>query len=369
MSKIRDSFVVIIGLGGVGSWATTMLVRSGVSKVRLVDFDQVTLSSLNRHATAQLKDVGKSKVDGVKQYLSSVAPWCQIEAQNELWNQGVDGDRLLSGSPDYVIDAIDHIPTKVALLKRCKQLNLNVLSCAGAGAKQDPSRVQIADMSNTFEDPLARTIRRKLRSDGVGIPVVYSTEKPGDVKLLPLPEEEFAKGKVQELSAFDDFRVRLLPVLGPLPAMFGLAASTHILLSLAGKEDYAPLPVKNRPKLYEKVFRDFHKKEGKPTVYGSNEPICIDVNQVGYILDEIYNAKSALPPHNTLSRPALVRWDTSKPLSITNLAAMEYKDAQHHYGSLLSQCEGSGLLVWGQEAQDYFTRKSKEVEKDLKALE
>lgn len=170
MSKIRDSFVVIIGLGGVGSWATTMLVRSGVSKVRLVDFDQVTLSSLNRHATAQLKDVGKSKVDGVKQYLSSVAPWCQIEAQNELWNEGVDGDRLLSGSPDYVIDAIDHIPTKVALLKRCKQLNLNVLSCAGAGAKQDPSRVQIADMSNTFEDPLARTIRRKLRSDGVGIP-------------------------------------------------------------------------------------------------------------------------------------------------------------------------------------------------------
>lgn len=173
MSKIRDSFVVIIGLGGVGSWATTMLVRSGVSRIRLVDFDQVTLSSLNRHASAQLKDVGKSKVDCVKQYLNSVAPWCQIEADNELWNEGADGDRLLSGSPDYVIDAIDHIPTKVALLKRCKQLGIKVLSCAGAGAKQDPSRVQIADMSNTFEDPLARTIRRKLRSDGVGIPWVY----------------------------------------------------------------------------------------------------------------------------------------------------------------------------------------------------
>ena len=271
MSKIRDSFVIVIGMGGVGSWATTMLVRSGVSRVRLIDFDQVTLSSLNRHATAQLKDVGRSKVDSVKHYLAAVAPWCAIEALNELWNEGVDGDRLLSGQPDYVIDAIDHIPTKVALLKRCKQLNLKVLSCAGAGAKQDASRVQIADMSNTFEDPLARTIRRKLRQDGVGIPVVYSTEKPGDVKLLPLPEEEFAKGKVQELSAFDDFRVRLLPVLGPLPAMFGLAAATHILLCLAGKEDYAPLPVKNRPKVYEKVYRDFLKQEGKPTVYGSNE--------------------------------------------------------------------------------------------------
>ena len=86
----------------------------------------------------------------------------------------------------------------------------------GAGAKSDPSRVQISDISYTVYDPLARSVRRRLRLLGVhsGIPVVYSTEAPGDVKLLPLPEEEFQKGDVKELGVLEDFRVRILPVLG-----------------------------------------------------------------------------------------------------------------------------------------------------------
>jgi len=86
----------------------------------------------------------------------------------------------------------------------------------GAGAKCDPTRIQINDISNTVYDPLARSVRRRLRLEGIasGIPVVYSTEVPGDVKLLPLPDEEFTKGNVKELNAFDDFRVRILPVLG-----------------------------------------------------------------------------------------------------------------------------------------------------------
>ena len=86
----------------------------------------------------------------------------------------------------------------------------------GAGTKCDPTRIQISDISYTVYDPLARAVRRKLRLQGVstGIPVVYSTEVPGDVSLLPLDEAEFEKGKVGELAAFDDFRVRILPVLG-----------------------------------------------------------------------------------------------------------------------------------------------------------
>ena len=86
----------------------------------------------------------------------------------------------------------------------------------GAGAKSDPSRVQISDISYTVYDPLARSVRRRLKLLGVqsGIPVVYSTEPPGDVKLLPLPEDEFQKGNVKELGVLEDFRVRILPVLG-----------------------------------------------------------------------------------------------------------------------------------------------------------
>lgn len=86
----------------------------------------------------------------------------------------------------------------------------------GAGAKCDPTRIQIADIANTIYDPLARSVRQRLRLLGVssGIPVVYSSEVPGEVRLLPLPEEEFQKGNVKELGVFDDFRVRILPVLG-----------------------------------------------------------------------------------------------------------------------------------------------------------
>ena len=86
----------------------------------------------------------------------------------------------------------------------------------GSGLKSDPTRIQISDISSTICDPLARSVRRRLRLQGVqsGIPVVYSTEVPSDVKLLPLPEEEFQKGDVKELGVFDDFRVRILPVLG-----------------------------------------------------------------------------------------------------------------------------------------------------------
>ena len=101
----------------------------------------------------------------------------------------------------------------------------------GSGAKCDPTRVQISDISFTMYDPLARSVRRRLRLEGVasGIPVVYSTEVPGDVKLLPLPDEEFQKGNVKELGVFDDFRVRILPVLGtPCPTL-SLGCKAHNL--------------------------------------------------------------------------------------------------------------------------------------------
>lgn len=139
----------------------------------------------------------------------------------------------------------------------------------GSGAKSDPTRIQIADISDTVYDPLARSVRRQLRVLGIksGIPVVYSTEVPGDVKLLPLPEEEFQKGSVNELGVFDDFRVRILPVLGPLPAIFGLNIATYVICDLARKPIANPLPIKHRRKLYEKLYRGLLDHERKIAGY------------------------------------------------------------------------------------------------------
>jgi len=117
------------------------------------------------------------------------------DAAGELlgpWSLGGDGR---GRKPDYVVDAIDNIDSKVALLEYCHKNNMKVISSMGAGCKSDPTRIFIGDISSSTEDPLSRATRRRLRAVGIasGIPVVYSTEKPGPGKasLLPLPEEEF----------------------------------------------------------------------------------------------------------------------------------------------------------------------------------
>ena len=166
MNAIRNSFVIVVGAGGVGSWAALMLLRSGVGRLRLIDFDQVSLSSLNRHACATLADVGRPKVVCCQQFFERIAPWAHVEAYVDLFRDS-EADRLLAGAPTYVIDAIDNLDTKVDLIKYCARHDIKVFSSMGAGAKADPSCIQISDISTTVEDPLARVVRRELRVAGI----------------------------------------------------------------------------------------------------------------------------------------------------------------------------------------------------------
>ncbi|KAL0571258.1 hypothetical protein V5O48_010706 [Marasmius crinis-equi] len=366
MQNIRGKSVVVVGCGGVGSWAAIMLVRSGISKIRLVDFDQVTLSSLNRHATAVLGDVGTPKVKCIERTIKQISRWVEVDARVDIWRKE-EGGTLLEGY-DWVIDAIDNIQTKVDLLHYCHANDIKVFSSMGAGAKCDPTRVQISDISYTVYDPLARSVRRRLRLLGVssGIPVVYSTEVPGDVKLLPLPEEEFQKGPVKELGVFDDFRVRILPVLGPLPSIFGLFIATYILCELAGKPILNPLPIKNRKKVYERLLRDFLHREEKIAGQTLNR-LPIDEDDVAFIFEDLYRGRSAIPPHEVPTKPALVRWDLGKPVELANIVVMEEKDAVKHVKECQPGAEQIVLPVdvWGQEVQDIVEKKKAEVERYL----
>ena len=319
LAPLRSSFAVIIGLGGVGSHCTAALARSGVSHIRLIDFDQVTLSSLNRHAVATLADVGTPKVNCVRKRLVAVVPWVHWECFNEVWRAGEAG-RLLGGwdagkgkKPDYVVDAIDNIDSKVALLKYCHENSIKVVSSMGAGCKSDPTRIFIGDISASVEDPLSRATRRKLRALGVseGIPVVYSTEKPGPGKaaLLPLPEEEFQKGRVGELSVLPDFRARILPVLGTMPAVFGCAIANFIVLEITGyPHEFGG--GKAREKMYENILGNLQSLEEKlaksagEDVLGFKIPITKE--DVGYLIEEVFRGKSVVSGLST--RLALVRW-------------------------------------------------------------
>ncbi|GAA6023271.1 hypothetical protein JCM8202_004593 [Rhodotorula sphaerocarpa] len=346
MDRVREKFVVVIGVGGVGSAAAVMLVRSGIRKIRIVDFDQVSLSSLNRHSTATLAQVGTPKVTSCAEYFAQVAPWVEVDARIALFEKE-QADDLLDGNPDYVIDCIDNIDSKVDLLAYCHQRNIPVFSSLGAAAKSDPSRIQVADISTTFEDPLAKSVRRRLRIAGVphGVPVVYSTEKPRpDLGLLPLPDEEYEKGKVDELHAMSNFRVRILPVLGPLPAMFGNVAAAYVLTQLAGFK-METLPVKNRYKLHATLHRQLSACEQKLT--GDNR-IPFTEDDMGYIFEEIHRAKSVAPLNTYPSRPTILRWKKSRGLAWDNLVVFDREEGARHEERCLLGDEDPEE-VWGEE--------------------
>ena len=144
--------VVVVGLGGVGSHAAQLLVRGGVRRLRLVDFDQVTLSSLNRHATAVRWDVGTPKARALKAALLRIAPEAVIEARVELFDDA-SAPRVLADHPSLVVDAIDDLTTKAALLGHCVRLGLPVLCALGAGGKGDACALHIGRLDEVFNDP------------------------------------------------------------------------------------------------------------------------------------------------------------------------------------------------------------------------
>ncbi|CAJ2504383.1 Uu.00g117770.m01.CDS01 [Anthostomella pinea] len=344
LDKLRSAFVVVVGCGGVGSHCAAALARSGVSRIRLVDFDQVTLSSLNRHAVATLADVGIPKVQCLRRRLLAVVPWVRFDLRQEkYWDEAAD--RLLEPwkddddddgrKPDYVVDAIDNIDTKVSLLKYCHDHDLPVISAMGAGCKSDPTRIIVGDIGTGTDDRLSRSTRRRLKLLGItkGIPTVYSTEKTGEGKaeLLPLPEDEFQKGQVGDLGVLPDFRVRILPVLGTMPAVFGYTVANHVILSITGyPHDY--LPAKGREKVYEGLVAAVQGNEEKLLRYmtGGDPSITVGLkvpvttSDMAFLAEEIFKGQSAITGLTT--RLTVLRW--RKPTASTLVRIGEPPDEQ-----------------------------------------
>lgn len=371
LQKLRNAFIIVVGCGGVGSHAAAALARSGCSKLRLIDFDQVTLSSLNRHALATLSDVGTPKVHCIRRHLEKITPWTHFECLNALFSASTAPTQLapLNGQPPtFVIDAIDNIDSKVALLHYCYTNSLPVISSMGAGCKSDPTRLFIGDISTSTDDPLSKSTRRKLRLMGIssGIPVVYSTERPGPGKaeLQPLKQEEFEKGNVGELGVLADFRVRILPVLGTMPAIFGLSVANHVILRITGYPcEY--LPSKSRDKMYDGILGALQGAEERLARHVTGAPaqglkIPITQDDVGYLVEEVYSARSVVSGLST--RLFLTRWrkpgsemvDETTPgqkcsrLRMRELVCMTKEEVSRHEKEILKG-ERSVEEVYGKE--------------------
>lgn len=183
--------------------------------------------------------------------------------------------------------------------------------------------------------------------------------------MLPLPEEEFQRGAVKELQAFDDFRVRILPVLGPLPAIFGLNIAIYILLDLAGKPLKDGLEVKNRRKLYDQLMRGLSEREMKLKGAQIQDKSPITSDDMGYIFEELYSGRSTIPPRVVLPKPYAIRWDPSRGISEDNVVIMGSANAEKHE----KECLRGGKRpeeVWDKETVEFVATKSEEMRRAMK---
>ena len=184
LAKLRQSHICVIGIGGVGSWAVEALARSGIGKITMIDMDDICVTNINRQIHALTSTVATLKTEAMKTRIAEINPECQVEIIDDFISPDNLADYLNRGY-DYVIDAIDSVKTKAALIAYCKRNKIRLITTGGAGGQTDPSQIQIADLSKTIQDPLASKVRSLLRKEyhfsqnpkrKFGVDCVFSTQ-------------------------------------------------------------------------------------------------------------------------------------------------------------------------------------------------
>ena len=178
LEKLRNAKVAVFGIGGVGSFATEALARSGIGHLTLIDGDSVAITNINRQLIATQKTVGQLKTEIMKQRIHEILPQTVVKTHSVFFTQ--DNRNLIDfSSYDYIVDAIDMITSKIILIEEAKKANVPIISCMGTGNKFDPSRFEVADISKTSVCPLAKVMRKELKDRGIrGVKVVFSKEQP-----------------------------------------------------------------------------------------------------------------------------------------------------------------------------------------------
>ncbi len=178
IERLKSSKIAVFGLGGVGSYVTEALVRAGIGALLLIDADVIAPSNINRQLYALNSTVGQDKVSVAKNRCLDINPSCKIDAR-KLTVTAENIDALPLSDCDYAVDAIDDVKAKLALIGRCKELNVPIISSMGTGNKLDPSKLVITDIYKTSVCPLARVMRHDLRKAGIeALKVLYSEEPP-----------------------------------------------------------------------------------------------------------------------------------------------------------------------------------------------
>lgn len=219
LKRLTSKHVMVVGLGGVGSYAAEFVARSGIGKMTIIDGDVVDPTNRNRQLPALATNHGQSKALIMAERLKSINPELELNVVRSFVHPEMVHEQLQQ-QPDYIIDAIDSITPKITFLKQAIASKLRVVSSMGAGAKLDPTRLQVVDISKTYNCPFAQQIRKNLKTAGIykGIKVVFSPEKPIKESLMLTDGKNFKKSAYGTISY--------------LPAVFGAVAASVVIRDL-----------------------------------------------------------------------------------------------------------------------------------------
>jgi len=223
VARLAACHVFLAGLGGVGSWCAEALARAGVGRLTLVDMDTVALSNVNRQLPALLSTVGRGKAEVMAGRIRDINPDCRLTVLSDFLTPDNIPTLLPTQLPDkadYVIDCIDSLNCKVALIVEARRRGLAVAASMGAGNKLDVTRVRVSDISKTEVDPLARLVRKRLKRQGVeqGVLCVWSDESGRP----PLPPEAVSQGRARAVNGTISY----------LPPLFGLMLAGAVIRQL-----------------------------------------------------------------------------------------------------------------------------------------
>ncbi len=224
IERLQSANILIVGLGGVGSFAAEFLVRSGIGNLTIVDGDTVNITNINRQLPALNSTIGKNKTDVVAERILDINPKINLKKLNEFLEPERMEEILTQEKFDYVLDCIDSLSPKLALIITCKRKKIQLVTAMGAGGKTDPSKVMVRDISKTNNCFLAKQIRKKLKKEQIhkGFRCVFSTEIQDENSLKMTDGSNYKKSFYGTISY--------------MPAIFGLYAAAEVIRFLLKKE-------------------------------------------------------------------------------------------------------------------------------------
>lgn len=225
LEKLQKANVLVIGLGGVGSFAAEFLARAGIGNMTIVDGDTVDITNINRQLPALHSTVGEPKAKVVSERLLDINPKLNLTAINSFLNPENMDEILDSEKFDYVLDCIDSVTPKITLIKSAKRRKIKIISAMGAGGKTDPSKVLVRDISKTHNCFLAKQVRKRLKKENInkGIRCVFSTE---------IQNEESLK-----LTDGTNYKKSFYGTISFIPAIFGLYSAAEVINYLIKKDE------------------------------------------------------------------------------------------------------------------------------------